>query len=315
VTDLAERSGAAEAGWKGLSALMILALGLPLLPQPAAGQPALPDLSISPKDVSISNSSPAEGEPVFINATVHVSAGEPAGPATVELLVDNKVRGLKEASIDPNITVRIISFEWWTTGGHHNVAVVLDPANEIAESNEGNNAASVELDVRGRPPAPAGMDWPLVLSALFCIACVVVATTYLFCRSRGGPRTDRGTGIDAEVAAAAETVRDAERLGIDVAGAPDMLDGAEAAARVGDAETARRLAGEAMRGARKAMEDSFERAAVRAEEQVSEAERAGADTAGARALLARARSLEKAGEHGWARSLVTEALEELKKTR
>ncbi len=163
--------------------MVILSLGIPLLPQPAAGQPSPPDLSLSVTDINVSNSSPMEGEPVFINATVHVRAAAQAEPATVELLIDGKLAGLKEAGIDPNYTVQNISFEWWTRSGRHDATIVLDPANEIAESDEGNNAARFELDVRARPRAVAGTDWPIVLSALFFVGCAAIALYYLYRRS------------------------------------------------------------------------------------------------------------------------------------
>jgi hypothetical protein len=183
VTDLAGRFGTAEASRRALSAVVILSLGIPLLPQPAAGQPSLPDLSVSVTDISVSNSSPMEGEPVFINATVHIGAAARAEPATVELLVDGKLAGLKEAGIDPNYTVQNISFEWWTRSGRHNVTIFLDPASEVAESDEGNNIAGLELDVRARPRAVAGTDWPIVLSALFPVCCAAIAFYYLYRRS------------------------------------------------------------------------------------------------------------------------------------
>ena len=112
----------------------------------------LPDLALSPSDIAFSNPNPVANEEITITATIHNEGdadanniliqfydGDPDGGGTLigeQVISSITAGGLATAQIN-----------WIAQEGTHNIYVVVDPNDEIAESNENNNKASKSLEV------------------------------------------------------------------------------------------------------------------------------------------------------------------------
>ena len=102
----------------------------------------LPELTLSTDDITFSNPTPTVGENITINATIHNIGNANATNVTVQFFDDG-------TQIGSNQTISSISaggagttqVNWTATYGSHNISVVVDPYNVIAENNEANNIA------------------------------------------------------------------------------------------------------------------------------------------------------------------------------
>jgi len=106
----------------------------------------LPDLTLSPDDITFSNPNPAVGENITINVTIHNIGNADANNVTVQFFDGDPVNGTQigtDQTIDlitagGNETVNVI---WVAETGTHDIYVKIDPDDNIAESNEDNNEA------------------------------------------------------------------------------------------------------------------------------------------------------------------------------
>ena len=234
------------------AALSVLAAALFFVMPPfpgAAGEPgAAPELWISEGDLQVSNASPLEGQLVLINVTARLNATEPEGTVTGELVIDDRLEKIFEIPVDPGIAFLNRSFEWRARGGRHRIGVLLDPADQLRESNESNNQATVFIRVRALPPSPAGLDWCTVASAAVFMSLVALAGALLF-QGRKRPAAGRdGPGTD-ELASARKSLDETALVGADMAGAEELLEQARRACEAGDYETGKRHAMSAVRKA------------------------------------------------------------------
>ncbi len=149
--------------------------------------PPIPDLSVSPSDVGFSPPSPfTEGSAVEINATIHNvggNASEPTAtrfydglPPSFQIGADQPLPPIQAGGAE-NVTVAWIA----SPPGSHEICVVADPDNVVAEINETNNMACVSVFVQSlpitkpdyvpflplpQPPIKTGLSKPVSLSVV-----------------------------------------------------------------------------------------------------------------------------------------------------
>jgi len=137
-------------------------------------RPPLPDLSVPPLDISIFPPSPlTEGMLITVNATIR-NVGAGVSDAATARVHDGQPPSPQIGSDQPlppipaggaeNVTVAWVA----SPSGSHEICVVADPDNIVAELNETNNMACVpvqvlslpdllpSIDVTPPPPVPAG---------------------------------------------------------------------------------------------------------------------------------------------------------------
>ncbi|MFQ6088996.1 MAG: CARDB domain-containing protein, partial [Candidatus Methanofastidiosia archaeon] len=113
----------------------------------------MPDLTLSSSDISFNPSSPTEGDIVQITATINNQGTQDAGSFDVRFYLDSV--GGTQIGTDQNISGIVASgtgqaqVNWDTTGlsGSHDIYVVADVLDSVAESNEGNNEAYNTVDI------------------------------------------------------------------------------------------------------------------------------------------------------------------------
>jgi hypothetical protein len=112
----------------------------------------LPDLALSPSDISFSVDRVVGGDRVTIRATVHNAGTADASNVKVRFTDNGTAIGADQsiASIAAGGS-GTASTVWNTKGlkGDHTIAAIADPANAIRELNETNNTAGVTVKVRG----------------------------------------------------------------------------------------------------------------------------------------------------------------------
>jgi large repetitive protein len=113
-----------------------------------------PDVQIGAGDLSVSTSTPREGEALTVFATLH-NRGATVGNIKLALYDGDPAAGanrLGAATVAPFLAMgesATVSFPLDTIGwiGSHDLRVVLDPENAIVETDEGNNRAAVAVSV------------------------------------------------------------------------------------------------------------------------------------------------------------------------
>ncbi len=118
------------------------------------------DLTVSSGDIYFSDDYPVEGDVVWVNATVHNVGNKNASNVTVEVYDgDPDFSGILigldqiDISVTENETVATI----WNTSclsGAHCIHVVADPADNIDEFNDDNNAAWKTINIYGENTPP-----------------------------------------------------------------------------------------------------------------------------------------------------------------
>lgn len=115
-------------------------------------RPATPDLAIAPDDVQLSRQKIVGGDVVTITATVRNVGKADATNVAVRFTVDGQpiatdqvIASLAADGSGTAMATWVVKHE----DGTHTLAVVADPANAIAESNEANNAVQATVTVRG----------------------------------------------------------------------------------------------------------------------------------------------------------------------
>jgi len=113
------------------------------------------DLSISNPDLSLSSSSPSAGMRVFVTARVHNLGDANATGACVTLSADGTPVASATVDVPAGGTVPV-ELPWTARVGDHVLTVRLDPRNLLAESNENNNIASLNVSV-SKPARPVAV--------------------------------------------------------------------------------------------------------------------------------------------------------------
>ena len=115
----------------------------------------LPDLTLSPSDISFSNPNPAVGETVTITATIHNTGNADATDVVVQFFDGDPDNAGTQIGNDQTIAAinaggtGTAHVDWTATAGSHDIYVIVDPYDDISESNENNNEAhkNCEVDV------------------------------------------------------------------------------------------------------------------------------------------------------------------------
>ena len=121
-----------------------------------------PDLAVTAADITFTPSIPSEGETVTISATIHNLGDDNATNVLVNFYDGQPGAGtLIGSDTIPSLgegTSAAASTTWTATAGAHDMFVVADPEDTIAESNENNNVASKLLVIGGSVIHVASID-------------------------------------------------------------------------------------------------------------------------------------------------------------
>ncbi|UCH89181.1 MAG: PKD domain-containing protein [Thermoplasmata archaeon] len=110
------------------------------------------DVSIPPGNLKASNTKPNEDDLVNITVNVTNSGNLNAANLEVAFYADGKKFASNRITV-PSSGSNSTSVYWQAADGSHDISVVLDPNNEIIESDETNNEASITVSVNDRPRA------------------------------------------------------------------------------------------------------------------------------------------------------------------
>jgi len=154
--DRVKGEGKQETGDKRVCFLLPLLILVSYLLSPLSF--ALTDIAIGPEDISLSNPSPREGEVVQITVTVHNVGNEPVSQAedievwlyegppededSLRIQTLNTITGLGAGRS------KVIRARWRARYGVKRIYAKLDPENLIPETDETNNQAFLEIDVK-----------------------------------------------------------------------------------------------------------------------------------------------------------------------
>jgi hypothetical protein len=113
-------------------------------------RPGLPDLTVSPGGISLSNRQPSSGDVVTITARVRNAGDTAAAPVVVRFADGDTVIGERTIATIPAGEQRSASVTWDTSGleGDRTIVVTADPYGAVREQVEGNNAASKKVKIR-----------------------------------------------------------------------------------------------------------------------------------------------------------------------
>jgi len=162
---------------RGTAALALAFLLAPLVfPSNAGAAGADPDASITAKDITLSLYDPAEGDTVIIMAHVEYHISTPDTDLIVEFILDGLMWSYTGIMAGPNETSMDVTFDWIASKGEHIITIALDPQNDVIETDEGNNNASIDLHARALPVNPPETNWTLWAAvALVLVAGIALA--------------------------------------------------------------------------------------------------------------------------------------------
>gem|GEM_PF-1761017 len=106
--------------------------------------PLTSDIGISQSDIQIPANTYSQGQTMELNLLAHNYGGVNIS-CSVVFLVDGKTIGTKKIHVGVNCSVEI-PFSWVVQCGEHTFSFILDENNQIAESNENNNTASIPVN-------------------------------------------------------------------------------------------------------------------------------------------------------------------------
>ncbi|MCG2825437.1 MAG: PKD domain-containing protein [Thermoplasmatales archaeon] len=110
-----------------------------------AERSVLPDLTVGA--IIFSNESPNVGENITVSAIIYNNGGTGVTNATVRFF-DNNVQLCPDEKIDVSAgSSTLVAVGWTATAGSHTIKVVVDPDNNITESDETNNERSEVITV------------------------------------------------------------------------------------------------------------------------------------------------------------------------
>ena len=110
------------------------------------------EVNIPPGNLTVSNERPIEGEQVSLSVNISNSGNLNATDMEVAFYADGLQFDSKRLWVPANGT-NTTAAVWSAAAGKHRLSVVLDPRNEIQESDETNNSAELTLTVNDRPRA------------------------------------------------------------------------------------------------------------------------------------------------------------------
>lgn len=110
------------------------------------------DVGIPPGEMTASNLRPDEGDQVTLKVNITNTGNLNASNLEVAFYADGIPFISKRISVPANGT-NTTSAPWSAVTGNHRISVVLDPNNEMAETDKTNNTANITIYVNDRPRA------------------------------------------------------------------------------------------------------------------------------------------------------------------
>ena len=111
------------------------------------------DLMLNSSDISFTPEKPVEGDVVTVTAVVRNMGYVNASDVVVRFLDNTSVIGSTQVSVGGGSTTAT-SVNWTPVVGVHTITVVVDPEDNISESDESNNNASKNITVKPKPNTP-----------------------------------------------------------------------------------------------------------------------------------------------------------------
>jgi PKD repeat protein len=151
------------------------------------------DFAIDSEDISFSNPDPREGDKISILVKIY-NEGDESGTVKYEVydgdpdadgvLIDSGQEPIS-ANGDETVTVE------WTIeeSGDHDIYVVLDPDDEIDESDENNNKAFNTISVESKPGEEEVPIWFIALTAVIVV--IVILLLYFLRFKERGPKEEK----------------------------------------------------------------------------------------------------------------------------
>jgi PKD repeat protein len=121
------------------------------------------DVAIDQKNLTLSDPKPTEGKNVTVTANI-TNTGNINATNLEVTFYDNGFPFADNHLWVPSGGKNTTSATWKPTIGNHNISVVLDPKNEIVETDETNNSAFVHVGVNDRPVAILSVTPPSLLT-------------------------------------------------------------------------------------------------------------------------------------------------------
>ena len=111
---------------------------------------SLPDLAISASSIVLTPSAPKDGDTVSVNVTIKNLGRQNANSVSVKAYEGNTVIGVQSLPLITGDSQANTVFAYDSAGksGAHNITVVIDPDNTIAEQSEDNNSATKSFGVQ-----------------------------------------------------------------------------------------------------------------------------------------------------------------------
>ncbi|MFQ5821346.1 MAG: CARDB domain-containing protein [Candidatus Heimdallarchaeota archaeon] len=107
----------------------------------------LPDLTVSPTNITYSPSDPFVDESITIFTTIHNLGGTNAENVLIHFYSNDNQIGSQTISLLNANDYATVSIEWTATTLYNNITVIIDPFNEIEEWDEENNIASTSISI------------------------------------------------------------------------------------------------------------------------------------------------------------------------
>ena len=148
---------------KALALCAMLAISMPMFiwSNPVEAMPLQsPDLTLAPTDIAFSDDSPVVGQTITVWARVHNIGDAIAYNVPVYFYDSVTSIGIAVISmIEPNLNRS--TYTMWTprTAGLTNITVVIDPLDQVKESNESNNVAWRDINVLPRILPDLWIEW------------------------------------------------------------------------------------------------------------------------------------------------------------
>ncbi len=162
----------------------------------------VPDAVLGDSKVSISNATPATGDPLTLYATVD-NRGGPVGNLSIELYVDGSVWWTGNVTLPQfSRTLLAISLDAPLAPGTHDLAVRINPMGEVFETLFDNNAGTLAIECLERPRITLEVEPSSALTQESVRATINVShaprgvTTFFFDFGDGSPVV-QGTGPEA----------------------------------------------------------------------------------------------------------------------
>jgi len=138
--------------------------------------PARADLSVLASDIQLEPSRPTASDTITVSVKVLNRGAGGAGTFGVRYLLDGARVGDDNISSLAVGASTVLWFSLKASAGAHELKIVIDASNIVAEENESNNEAVLEFKVASKSsPVSPSTNWGLIAAAAAIVALVLVA--------------------------------------------------------------------------------------------------------------------------------------------